>query len=708
MNGDGECDRVSLVLHLGDYEKLCDLLRNSKVLDALELVKKSLNPPSRAPQPRAEVRLDGFFTYDDKLSYVLSPLYISLQNKSVDVFQYLLSLCPTIVNKLLPTVLANESGFTYCSNSETLLHTACRTELVEVIKDLLARGAKTEVKGCKVGTALHIAAEHGRLEAMKLLLDSGAEIEACDSSGNTALLTAVAWDMLAGVQLLLERGADISATSCFGDDVLSIAIRSCSQKVLTYLCEYRTSQMFTSSNGPAVFGTPLPAPPPLLLLAAYSNKNRSFHALFKRLITHSDCPPHLVADASLISASCTVYSSTSLEKFKDALRLKQSLQSGPLASILPSSWYSEHHEVSSIQEWEEMQPGELDYYLQSCIILERCLGTNHPVVYEQMYWLGTHRPFMSYTTVSELCLRCLDMFVTQEELKLKFCNNALFEVEQFSATLFRVVPTIKSIKLSLKGFEVFVKLQERHTTCSYFKTNPTPKYSPAVKLMKAILTHFHAWIATDNLHHKAALGTKEDHVALTQFRNVLDKLVQLCHSCLNGRGIFNVTWTDIFFKDERKRHPLVFLLVSLLQSDAVSRVNMLDPWSGIRPLHYFSHGLYNRVGKIGVTLLLSYGAHLDVASKDYPTFSPGKIHHGRPLEFYPTVTVDTPGNPFIHWLLQEAALVSNIPINTQLSSPLPLLCLCSWAILEEKIPYHRLNLPTQIKDYIALHDTEVC
>ena len=599
MDSDSECDRVSLVLHLGDYEKLCDL-----PLDALELVKKSLNPPSRAPQPPAEVRLDGFFSCDDKLSYVLSPLYISLQNKSVDVVDVdVLSLCPTIVNKLLPTVLANESGFTYCSNSETLLHTACRIGTVKIIQSLLARGATTESKGCKVGTALHIAAEHGRLEAMKLLLDSGAEIEARDSSGNTPLLTAVAWDMLAGVQLLLG---------------------------------------------------------------------------------------------------------------KDALRLKQSLQTGPLASILPSSWYGECHEVSSIQEWEEMQPGELDYYLQSCIILERCLGSNHPVVYEQMYWLGTHRPFMSYTTVSELCLRCLDMFVTQEELKLKFCNNAPFEVEQFSATLFCVVPSIKSIKLSLKGFEVFVKLQERHTTCSYFKTNPTPHYSPAVKLMKAILTHINAWIAADNLHHKAALGTEEGHVALTQFRNVIDKLVQLCHSCLNGRGIFNVSWIDFYFKDERLRHPLLFLLVSLLQSEAVSRVNMLDPQSGIRPLHYFTPSRKSWIrhcratlGKIIVALLLSYGAHLDVASKDYPIFSPGRIHHGRPLKFDPSVTVDTPSDPFIQWLLQEAALVSTIPIDTQLSSPLPLLCLCSWAILEEKIPYHRLNLPPRIKDYIALHDTEV-
>ena len=619
MDSDSECDRVSLVLHLGDYEKLCDL-----PLDALELVKKSLNPPpSRAPQPPAEVRLNGFFSCDDKLSYVLSPLYISLQNKSVDVVDVdVLSLCPTIVNKLLPTVLANESGFTYCSNSETLLHTACRIGTVKIIQSLLARGATTESKGCKVGTALHIAAEHGRLEAMKLLLDSGAEIEARDSSGNTPLLTAVAWDMLAGVQLLLERGADITATSCFGDDAFSIAIRSCSQKVLTYLCERNASQMFFSSNCPTVIGTPMAPPPPLLLLAAYSNKSRSFRALFERLIAHPDCPPHLMTDASLISASCTMYSSTYVEKFKDVLRLKQSLQTGPLASILPSSWYGECHEVSSIQEWEEMQPGELDYYLQSCIILERCLGSNHPVVYEQLYWLGTHHPFMSYTTVSELCLRCLDMFVTQEELKLKFCNNAPFEVEQFSATLFCVVPSIKSIKLSLKGFEVFVKLQERHTTCSYFKTNPTPHYSPAVKLMKAILTHINAWIAADNLHHKAALGTEEGHVALTQFRNVIDKLVQLCHSCLNGRGIFNVSWIDFYFKDERLRHPLLFLLVSLLQSEAVSRVNMLDPQSGIRPLHYFTPSRKSWIchclatlGKIVVALLLSYGAHLDVASR---------------------------------------------------------------------------------------------
>ena len=321
---------------LHDYREL--FIKRYGAKEDLELVTKSLKPPTRPPLPRTEIYLDGCYTCSgDQLAYVVSPLYISLKREWLNVFQYLLALCPTIVNKLLPTVASHEWVSDNCSNSETLLHLACQKELVKIIQDLLDRGASTEIRGCNVGTPLHVAAKSGNLRATELLLDSGADIEARDNNGNTPLLTAVAKDMLASVQLLLERGADITAVSYFGD-VYNIAIRSYAHKVLTYLCEFNAFQMF-SSNSPSILA-------PLLSLAAILNKSPerstkvALSVIFERLVNDPNCPPCLRVDAGLISASCTEFSSKSVEKFRNALRLKQDFQTGPAAVTPTSSWYA--------------------------------------------------------------------------------------------------------------------------------------------------------------------------------------------------------------------------------------------------------------------------------------------------------------------------------------------------------------------------------
>ena len=657
---------------LGDYKELFI----NKTKEDLELIKKSLKPPTRPSLPHSEVYLDGCFTCSgDQLAYVVSPLYISLQREWFIVFQYLLALCPTIVNKLLPTVKACDvTDVVYCSNSETLLHLACRKVLVKIIKDLLVRGASTEIRGCKVGTPLHVAAEHGKLRAMKLLLASGADIEARDSSGNTPLLLAAESSMLAGVRLLLKRGADITAKSYFGHDLFSIAIRSGLWMVLTEFLDLERHAFLSKVPG---------TPPPLLLLAAFSN-NPFYSPLFKRLVDHRKCPPQLKVDASLISASCTVFTSESIERVKNALRLKEDLQVGPPARTLSSSWYGEYQEVSSVQEWEEMQPEPQDYYLQGCLILERCLGSDHPIFHDHLTWLLRH---CAYNMSSKLSLRCLDMFIRREEMKLDYCNNASFEVTHFNNAISHISGSSKElVKLTLKGLAVCIKLQERHSTCTFFKTDPTPYSAPCIYLMSTFLTNLCKWIDS---HLKIPL----DIMPQVQIGNAVESFVRLSHSALNGQGVFNIAWWPYCPRNETERYSLVYLLVTLLKSGAVSRINIPEPLTGVRPLHYF----FDILGKIGVTLLLSYGAHLDVASRGHPTLRPGRY----PLN---TMARYKPRSPVIRWILRKVALVPDVPVDTQLSSPLPLLCQCSWAILREKIPYRQFHLPSRIKDYIALHE----
>lgn len=657
---------LALVMSFSDYNKLREYTRLHNHAKALELVKKAVKPRrSTDTPPRSEIYLDGSFTSEatDYRTHVISPLYISLQNQSFDVFKHLLSLCPILVDQLLPTIAP--SSVAYCYDSETLLHLACRKELVNIIEYLLKSGANTEIQGCRIGTPLHIAAEHGRLSAIELLLDSRANIEARDCSGNTPLHLAVAWDMLAAVHLLLDRGADINATSYFGDDVFSIAISRCAENVLTYLCDRDTSKVFSSPGVSPASNIP-PSPPPLLLLAA-SSKKKSISVIFNQLIELPKCPPTLKVDALLINACCGLFSTNSTNQFKRALKMKQDLGQ---CDVLPSRpWYGGHTEVQSV---EEMPVQALYFYLQSCIILDRCLGRDHPLVYQRMVWLIDYSA-LELDFISKLRLRCLDMFITRECLKLDYCSATPFQAQQLIDLKKYVTLDIYEewIRQMLKGIEVFITMRERHSTCAFFKISPISFTDPFVRLIETMLKLFHAWISGEEFYQETIAN-----IGLTQFRDLVDKFVCLCNSTLKDESIFNVTWPNA--EDTKSRNSLKFLLVTLLHSEAVSCINTPNMYTGVRPLHK----AFRVLGSEGAVLMLSHGAHLDVSSRYRATFIPGK---------FPALT------------LMDAACDSEL--SSLISSPLPLLCQCSWAILGYDIPYRQLNLPSRIKDYIALHDT---
>lgn len=659
-------DGRQLVMNIDDYSKLRGLQNHAK---ALELVKKAVE--SRDGLPRSDIYLDGSFISDEGCQvpeYVISPLYISLQNESVDAFQHLLTLCPILLNELLPTIASNL--VVYCYDCETLLHLACRKELIEIIQYLLKRGANTEIKGCRIGTPLHIAAEHGKITAIRLLLDSGADIEARDCSGNTPLHLAVAWDMLAAVHLLLDRGADINATSYFGDDVFSIAISRAASNVLIYLCNRDTSRVF-SSPGASPAGKILPSPPLLLLLAA-SSKKKSISVLFNQLIALPECPLSLKVDALLIDGCCGLFSTNSEEKFRHALRMKQDLGQH---KVLPSPpWYGGQLEVQSVEEWDEMQARELDFYLQSCIILDRCLGSDHPMVYQRVVWFIDYCASRSLKLdcISKLQLRCLDMFVSRECLKLDYCSATPFQAQQLvDLKKYVSLDTYEEwIGQMLKGLEVFAKMREKHTTCTFFKLSPTPFNDPFIKLMETILNLFHAWISGEEFYQET--GT---NCGLTRFRDLVEKFVSLCNLTVD-QSLFNVTWPNA--TDRKSQNSLKFLLKTLLNSEAVSFINMANPRTGLRPLHK----AFDILGSEGLVLMLSHGAHLDACSRKHYTFLPGKFSTSALI------------NP-----------VYDSELSSLISSPLPLLCQCSWAIIRYKMPYRKLNLPSRIKDYIALHET---
>jgi ankyrin repeat protein len=105
---------------------------------------------------------------------------------------------------------------------------------IEVMKLLLAKGADVNAVSDKEAfpkvkngtielgsfTALNLAAVYGTPERVKLLLDAGARVNPPDARGMTPLLLAIACDHSnpETVRLLLERGADPKSKSRSGED----------------------------------------------------------------------------------------------------------------------------------------------------------------------------------------------------------------------------------------------------------------------------------------------------------------------------------------------------------------------------------------------------------------------------------------------------------------------------------------------------------
>ena len=112
----------------------------------------------------------------------------------------------------LPRVLELLDGWGSSIRSEdaeghTPLHLAARKGHVEVVRELVRRGAVLEARTFKANTPLIFASFSGSVEVARLLLDSGANLEAKGSWGGTALVAASQTGCLGLVRFLLARGA---------------------------------------------------------------------------------------------------------------------------------------------------------------------------------------------------------------------------------------------------------------------------------------------------------------------------------------------------------------------------------------------------------------------------------------------------------------------------------------------------------------------
>ncbi|KAG9288297.1 hypothetical protein G9A89_021328 [Geosiphon pyriformis] len=96
---------------------------------------------------------------------------------------------------------------------QTNLHIACQKNKLDLVKDLVLRGADINAKDNGDWTPLHEAAYAGHIEIVEFLLENGAFVNAVDYQGDTPLHDACYEDHPKVVKLLLEYGADAEKTN---------------------------------------------------------------------------------------------------------------------------------------------------------------------------------------------------------------------------------------------------------------------------------------------------------------------------------------------------------------------------------------------------------------------------------------------------------------------------------------------------------------
>jgi len=90
----------------------------------------------------------------------------------------------------------------------TTLMAAARAGDIEVVRDLVRRGAELEARDADGYTALMYAANAGELANVDQLITGGADVNARDSSASTPLMFAAQGGHAEVVRRLLEAGAD--------------------------------------------------------------------------------------------------------------------------------------------------------------------------------------------------------------------------------------------------------------------------------------------------------------------------------------------------------------------------------------------------------------------------------------------------------------------------------------------------------------------
>lgn len=97
---------------------------------------------------------------------------------------------------------------------------------LDIVKELLEKGAAGKADGTAGGSALAAAAHNGHRDIIKTLIESGVDVNARDNDGDTVLMNAVGSGKPDVVKMILDAGADVNVRDNNGRTVLMKAAGS--------------------------------------------------------------------------------------------------------------------------------------------------------------------------------------------------------------------------------------------------------------------------------------------------------------------------------------------------------------------------------------------------------------------------------------------------------------------------------------------------
>ncbi|XP_015258827.1 PREDICTED: ankyrin-3-like isoform X18 [Cyprinodon variegatus] len=125
-------------------------------------------------------------------------------------------------------------------NGLNALHLAAKEGHVDLVQELLDRGAAVDSSTKKGNTALHISSLAGQAEVVKILTKRGADINSQSQNGFTPLYMAAQENHLDVVRYLLENGGNQSIATEDGFTPLAIALQQGHNQVVSILLENDT------------------------------------------------------------------------------------------------------------------------------------------------------------------------------------------------------------------------------------------------------------------------------------------------------------------------------------------------------------------------------------------------------------------------------------------------------------------------------------
>ncbi|XP_044766600.1 ankyrin-3-like isoform X3 [Coccinella septempunctata] len=126
------------------------------------------------------------------------------------------------------------------ANGLNALHLAAKDGHIEIVQELLKRGAIVDAATKKGNTALHIASLAGQEEVVKILVQNGASLNVQSQNGFTPLYMAAQENHDGCVKFLLSKGANQALATEDGFTPLAVAMQQGHDKVVAVLLENDT------------------------------------------------------------------------------------------------------------------------------------------------------------------------------------------------------------------------------------------------------------------------------------------------------------------------------------------------------------------------------------------------------------------------------------------------------------------------------------